>query len=490
MRNRDDTPAPDLIDRALTRAAEAPLIHGNAVRLLRDATENYPAWLNAIAGAERYIYFESYIIRDDDAGRRFAEALMRKAGEGVTVHLIYDWLGAVGKTPKRFWNQLRNANVQVRCFNPPRLSSPLGWLQRDHRKTLSVDGRVAFVSGLCVGDQWTGDPNQGIDPWRDTGLELRGPAVAAIEQAFRQMWAASGAPIPAREWQAAQPAASQGDTSVRVIATEPWTGRNVRLDQLVAAAAREKLWLSDAYFAGTPVYMRALQVAVRDGVDVRLLVPGGTDIPVLRPLSQAGYRPLLESGVRVFEWNGPMMHAKTGIADDRMCRVGSTNLNLSSWLGNWELDVAVEDAAFTRSMTEMYLADLDQATELVLHTPGPGRTRSAARRPASASGSGSAGRVTAGAMRVGNAASAALTNHRLLGPAEAKLLALCGALLIAVAVVSLLWPRVLMIPLAAFVGWAGIALLARAHALRRARRTSGQRPKKVRALARAAAAAD
>ncbi len=128
----------------------------------------------------------------------------------------------------------------------------------------------------------------------------------------------------------------------------------------------DTLWLTDAYFAGVAPYVQALRAAARDGVDVRLLVPGASDIPVLRPLSQAGFRPLLEAGIRVFEWKGPMLHAKTAVADGRWARVGSSNLNIASWIGNYELDAVVENEAFAGEMEEMYLADLQNATEIVL----------------------------------------------------------------------------------------------------------------------------
>ena len=164
--------------------------------LLRDATENYPAWLEAIRSAKSRVHFENYIIHSDDVGEQFAEALAAQARRGVLVRLIYDWLGALGATSNRFWNPLRQAGVQVRVCNPPRLDSPLGWLSRDHRKMLSVDSRIAFVSGLCVGHPWVGDPIHGIEPWRDTGVVIEGPAVVDIEQAFATMWATLGSPIP------------------------------------------------------------------------------------------------------------------------------------------------------------------------------------------------------------------------------------------------------------------------------------------------------
>ncbi|HET9985755.1 MAG TPA: phospholipase D-like domain-containing protein [Longimicrobiales bacterium] len=463
-----------LIEHAFDRTAGAPLVGGNAVRLLRDAAENYPPWLEAIRGAERYIYFESYIIHDDDIGETFADALVARAGEGVRVRLVYDWLGALGKTSRRFWRRLRDGGVEVRCYNPPRLVSPFGWVHRDHRKMLSVDGRVGFVTGLCVGRAWAGDPARGIEPWRDTGVEIRGPAVADVEAAFAEVWSAIGPPLPAGERMPREAMPAAGDTALRVVASTPGTTGLLRLDQLVAAAARQRLWLSDAYFAGIPPYVQALRAAARDGVDVRLLVPGSSDIPLLRPLSQAGFRPLLEAGVRVFEWKGPMMHAKTAVADGRWARVGSSNLNLASWLGNHELDAVVEDARFAEEMERTYLEDLENTTELVLV---PGRRlvdrlgrRGERRRPATAPAGGSAGRAAAGALRIGNTVGAAIGDRRVLAPAEATVVAAAGVVLLALAAVAVLWPRVLTIPLAILGLWIGGTLLARAYTLRRARR--------------------
>jgi cardiolipin synthase A/B len=174
----------EIADRAFSRAARAPLISGNHVRLLKDARENYPAWLEAIARAKRYIHFECYIIHEDDTGREFAKALIATATRGVRVRIIYDWLGGFGRTSRKFWNQLRSAGIEVRCYNPPRFDSPLGWLSRNHRKMLTVDGGVGFVTGLCVGKVWAGDPQKNLEPWRDTGIEVRGPAVSEIERAF------------------------------------------------------------------------------------------------------------------------------------------------------------------------------------------------------------------------------------------------------------------------------------------------------------------
>src|SRR5215212_7548291 len=226
-------PVRRVVDKAYARATGSPLVTGNGVRLLIDAEQNYPAWLEAISGARRTIHFESFIIHEDDVGREFAEALCAKAREGVKVRVVYDWLGAVGKTSRRFWRTLRDAGVKVRGFNPPRYDEPFGWLNRDHRKMISVDGQLGFVMGLCVGQDWLGHPDRGIEPWRDTGVEIRGPAVAEMDVAFARVWeTACGERIPPEELIEQDAIEPGGGTSVRVIATEPNTVGLYRLEQL------------------------------------------------------------------------------------------------------------------------------------------------------------------------------------------------------------------------------------------------------------------
>ena len=475
-----------LADRAFSRAAGAPLVGGNAVRLLRNATENYPAWLDAIARATHHVHFESYIIHHDEAGEVFADALVQAARRGVKVRLIYDWMGALGKTRRRFWNRLRDEGIEIRCYNPLRLDAPLGWISRDHRKMIGVDGEVGYITGLCVGRMWVGDLSKGLQPWRDTGIEVRGPAVADIERAFARVWAMMGPAFEEDECLRETPAPA-GDVSVRIVASEPTTAGMFRVDQLIAAIARERVWLTDAYYAGTALYVQALRAAAGHGVDVRLLVPGATDIPLVRLLSRSGYRPLLEAGVRVFEWNGSMLHAKTAVADGHWARVGSTNLNIASWLGNCELDAIIEDEPFARQMEEMYLEDLANATEVVLEArrrvratarqgdagsmspglPGTGADFPRVRR---ATGSrGSAGRAAAGAIRIGNAIGAAFTNRRTLGPVEARLAVTVGLVLLALAVLFAFFPRVLAYPIVALLAWVALSLLYRGYKLRHGR---------------------
>jgi len=454
-------------NQVFSRTSGAPLCDGNRLVLLKNAAENYPAWLKAIDRAQRTIHFEMYIIHEDAQGTLFAEALLRKAAEGVRVRLLYDWMGGFGKTSRGFWNRLRAGSIDVRCYNPPRFDRPFGWLSRDHRKTIVIDHEVAFVTGLCVGQAWVGEPARHLDPWRDTGIEVRGPAVADIEAAFAEAWAAAGAPLPASALGPPPPAS--GHVPLRVVATVPNTAGLFRVDQLVAAMARRRLWLTDAYYGGTAPYVDALRAAARDGVDVRLLVPGASDIPVVSLFSRAGYRPLLEAGVRVYEWNGSMIHAKTAVADGRWARVGSTNLNLASWLGNRELDVIVEHEPFAREMEDMFLRDLDDATEVLLQRNRVRAPGAPAVRTRRGSGASSGGRVMAGAVRVGNTVAAAATNARVLGGVEWNIAVIAGTVLALVAALAFTYPRTIAYPLGVLAAWIAGAILYRGVVLARER---------------------
>ena len=274
-------------------------------------------------------------------------------------------------------------------------------------------------------------------------------------------------------WKVPKPVPRTGAVqNMRIVSSEPATAGMLRLDQLIAVLARNRLWLTDAYYSGTSSYVQALRAAAKDGVDVRLLVPNATDIPILKPFSRAGYRPLLEAGIRVFEWNGTMVHAKTAVADGRWARVGSTNLNISSWFGNCELDAVMEDAPFAAQMEEMYLRDLANATEVVLDyrrkVLAPGEPRHAS--PTVGRGSGSASAATAGAVRIRNAIGAALTDRRVLGPVEARLATVTGLVFCALSALVAIYPQALAYPAAAFGVWGGVALLWKGFQLRRSRK--------------------
>ncbi len=366
----------------------------------------------------------------------------------------------------------------VRCFNSPRTAYPFSWLQRDHRKLLAVDGQTGFITGLCVGKAWRGDPARGIAPWRDTGVAIQGPSLAEIESAFAQVWATS-APVTGGNGTfnsdgsqpfvpLVQPPPPAGEVALRVVATAPGTLAVLRLDHLIAAAASRTLWLTDAYFAGIPPYIQALRSAARRWRGCAPARAGASDIWALRPLSQAGYRPLLEAGVRVFEWKGSMLHAKTAVADGRWARVGSSNLNIASWMGNYELDALIEDEGFAGQMEQMFEADVAGSTEIVLRRE---RRRRGVRgeRSNRSERSGRGSRATTGALRLGRTVGAALTEQRVLATAEAKIVAIVAVVALALALCIILWPWLAAAPMAVFLAWASLVLFTRAFSLRRER---------------------
>lgn len=346
---------------ALDRAAGGRPIPGNAVRLLIDAPVAYEAMLDVIDRAERWLHFENYIIRSDAVGWRFAERLAERARAGVRVRVLYDWFGS-GNTRRRYWRYLRDAGVEVRPFHPPHLLDLVTNLSRNHRKLVVGDGTRAVMGGLCIGCEWTGEIGRGAQPWRDTAVAIDGPAAAALDQAFVQTWSVAGGVVPAE--QSVGEVEERGSAAVRVIAGEPGRERTYRVVELLAAGTVERLWITDAYLVAPPRVFQALHDAARDGVDVRLLVPGTSDLPFIRNLTRIGYRDLLRSGVRIYEWDGPMLHAKSIVSDGRWVRIGSSNLNPASLLGNYELDVLIEDATLGDALEHQFRRDIARAREV------------------------------------------------------------------------------------------------------------------------------
>ena len=359
--------------RTLDRAAGSRPIPGNAVDLLIDGPDTYAAMLAAIESAERWIHFENYIIRDDSTGIRFARALANKARVGVHVRILADWLGSFG-TRRGYWRFLRNAGCEVRVFKPLNLLDPMDGIGRDHRKLVAVDGREAIVGGLCIGDEWAGNAQRNVLPWRDTAVRVRGPAAAALDATFGRTWGVAGGSIPAEDRAGRVPEC--GVAAVRVVPGEPGEARTYRLLTAVASGAAERLWITDAYLTPPPPLRTALIDAAKDGCDLQLIVPGMSDVPFVRNLTRVGYRDLLRASIRIHEWEGPMLHAKTFVADGRLTRIGSTNLNYASLLGNWELDVLIDDPVLGTAMEQRFRRDILGSREVVRRLPkAPERIR-------------------------------------------------------------------------------------------------------------------
>jgi cardiolipin synthase len=466
-------PLEALSAQAFCRVADAQQSNGNRVRLLRDGPQTFPAWLDAIDNAAQEVHLENYILQEDDLGQRFADALIAAAKRGAKVKVIYDWLGCRTRTSAKFWRQFQGSGVEIRRYNPPHLSDPLRWISRDHRKVLCVDGEVAFTGGLCIGHDWMGDPARNIPPWRDTAIEIRGPAVAHINAAFADSWAAAGSRHH-RSQDIPPPSTLGADgadgVDVSVIAGRPDGMGLYRLEQLVAEIAGRSLWLTDGYFVATTVYVRALANAAKAGVDVRLLVPGSSNWPLVGALSKSAYRPLLQAGVRVFEWNGPMVHAKTAVADGVWTRIGSSNSNLASWVTNRELDVTIKDHDLARQMQAMFEDDMENSTEVVLALGRTGIAKPVSvdeQNPGSSGGT-SAGRLLSGAIGLGSTLTASFSRRRELHPEESLVVLSGGLALLLVGIIAIFLPHVIAWIIAVVALWPGAILLVRALKLWRA----------------------
>jgi cardiolipin synthase A/B len=473
-------------ERAMVRASDAVLVRGNSARLLRDGPAAFDAWIHAIEGAREWVHLENYIIRNDRMGRLFREVLETKAREGVRVRVLYDWVGCWA-TPRSFWRPLREAGADVRAFAPPRPTEPLRIFRRDHRKVVAVDGTYASVAGMCIGAEWYGDPGAGVPPWRDTGVEISGPAAAVIDRAFARTWRDAGPMLPLDEIPDPLAIPPAGDVSVRVVEGEPGRSRIYRLSQFVAVGVERRLWITDPYFVTPPAMTEAFAVAARDGVDVRIIVPAYNNWPIIGGFSRAGYRALLEAGVRLFEWEGPMIHAKTAVADGVWSRIGSSNLNLASLLSNWELDLAILDRSLAGELEDLFIEDLASSVEITLPPPGAATGRRAlkrqpvqetpspdpdlvlqaareARRRAPRGSRG--GRVLSRVSRASIVLARALIGQRGVGLEDRGWILAIAATLLSLSILGFLLPRLLAWPFAFILFWIGIASLYRAGSRR------------------------
>jgi cardiolipin synthase len=464
-------PPQDELAFAIQRTASARAIAGNTLEHHPDSPAALDAIVALIASAKVWIHFENYIIRDDHTGRRVADALAERAQAGVRVRVLYDGLGSFG-TGYRFWRALRRAGVEVRAFHTIFSGHPFDIFVRDHRKLVVADGVRAMLGGLCIGDEWAGDPARGRQPWRDTMLTVCGPAATALDASFASVWGRVGPPLPTDELNAdPEPC---GEVAVQAVAGVPFEGRIYRVTQLIAAAAQERLWITDAYLVPPAPLYAALLEAAKSGVDVRLLVPGASDLPVLRSFTRSGYRELLRAGVRVFEWLGPMIHAKTLVADRRWARVGSSNLNVSSLFGNYELDLVTDDTATADALAAQFRRDLRMSYEIVLRprrrmfparlvdTPGEDRETGAEAPPPQASARHKRSRYELGAVAV-------VALRRVAGGLRRALAGSVALLFLVISGLLLVFPRI-MAAVIATIGF-GLALVFSVYAFgkRRAR---------------------
>ncbi|RZI44761.1 cardiolipin synthase B [Herbaspirillum sp. HC18] len=356
-----------------------PLIAGNKVVLLDDGPATMRAMISAIGGARDHVNLESYIFEDDEVGRALADLLIRKRASGVKVNLIYDSVGSIG-TPREFFDRLRAAGVNVLEFNPVNPAHAQGdWdiNQRDHRKILVVDGRIAFTGGVNISKVYGKSsflPSRRHDPppkdakeaaWRDTHMQIEGPAAAEFQRMFLDTWQRkSGQALNGANYFPSLKA--EGNALVRAIgsAADQQDFAIYKTYISAFAHANKTIHLTSAYFVPDRQVVAAMIDAARRGVDVRIIFPSFTDVGPLLYAGRSYYDELLAAGIKVYERKAAMLHAKTAVIDGVWSTIGSTNIDTRSFLHNDEVNAVVLGVDFAGRMEALFQRDLQESDEI------------------------------------------------------------------------------------------------------------------------------
>ena len=341
------------------------LVSGNRVTLLHDGEQAFPAMLKAIAEAKREILLEMYWFASDEVGRQFADALIARAEAGVQVRVIYDAVGSI-QSEGRMFSRLRDAGCDVEQYNPIapwRARFRVGVVNnRDHRKLLVVDRRVGFTGGVNLGDEWAPE-SVGGGGWRDDTIRIEGPAAEQMCDIFDYGWRRIVEPQTVTRPRFRPPVETGDGTGsrVRVLANHYFRERRaIRQAYLRQIESAERsVCITNSYFVPDGQIRRVLGRAVDRGADVRVIVPGTSDVRAVRHAARKLYGRLLEAGIQLFEWQGPILHAKTVVVDGRWCTVGTYNLDARSLRFNLEVVAAVEDAAVAGAMEDRFNEDLE-----------------------------------------------------------------------------------------------------------------------------------
>lgn len=362
---KNDAGVRELVD-AVRRYSSAPLTTGNQVKVLVDGPQTYAAIEASMRAARRYIDLETFIYGDDDIGRRFAALLAEKHREGVEVRVLYDSLGSM-ETPRGFFDGLRKQGIDVREFRPMNpVKTPLIWNihKRDHRKIVVVDGKTGFTGGINIDSTYLSastsrpGPKRGLkDGWRDTHVQIDGPAVAQLQRLFVESWReAGGAADNAGDSSAIQPA---GKTLVTIVGNSSESDDRSLYGTYLAAfsCTSHRLWITHAYFAPNEDLLNAMTQAAQRGVDVRLIVPSFTDSTVILNATQATFTRLLQSGVKIYELKDALLHAKSVVIDGTVTIVGSANLDMRSFLHNEEVNAVVISRDVGQRMEQVFEKD-------------------------------------------------------------------------------------------------------------------------------------
>lgn len=366
----------DILERytaVVESVTESPLTKGNKVTLLADGQATYAAMFKAMENARDHINIETFIIDDDEVGRDFSNLMLKKQAEGVQVNLIYDSVGSY-TNPAAFFQRLRDGGIQVVEFNPINpLKARGNWLltHPDHRKILIVDGKIAITGGINISSVYSSKLSgrheaEGTPlPWRDTDVQIEGPAVAEFQKLFLDAWSRQNGPqlfgrnyYPGRK--------EEGKALVQVVGSTPGADNRITFIAYVAAItfAEHSIHLTNAYFIPDDQIMKAFTDAARRGVDVKIILPGTTDSTLALYAARYNYSVLLESGVNIYERRNALLHAKTAVIDNVWSTVGSTNMDYWSLLSNDEVNAVILSRQFAAEMEKTFAKDIVESYQI------------------------------------------------------------------------------------------------------------------------------
>jgi cardiolipin synthase len=352
---------------------ESPPTKGNKVTLLANGQAAYAAMFKAIQNAKDHINFETFIIEDDEVGRKFANLLLKKQAEGVRVNLIYDSVGSFG-TPASFFKRLRDGGIQVVEFNPINPFKSHGhWLLAypDHRKILIIDGKVVITGGINISSVYSSRLSgrgevEGVPlPWRDTDVQIEGPAVAEFQKLFLDTWQKQKGPeLSGRNY--FPDLKEEGNALVRVVGNTPGQDNRITFVVYVAAItfAEHSIHLTNAYFVPDDQILDAFTDAAKRGVDVKIILPAKTDSDLALHAQQYNYSKLLKAGVKIYERRNAVLHAKTAVIDEVWSTVGSTNMDSWSMLSDDEVNAIILSREFAIEMEKMFAGDLAESNQI------------------------------------------------------------------------------------------------------------------------------
>lgn len=352
-----------------------PFVENNYVRLLKSGKEIFETIFDSITNAKHIICIEFYIFKNDDTGKRLSEILKEKARQGIKVYILYDHFGSL-RTPAGFWQDMKRAGINLRVSHPFKWSAPRHYIHRDHKKLLIIDRGKAFTGGFNIGDEYHGYFKKLKQPWRDTGIYLEGPIAAALLEIFKKSWTAWKGNVIVYDKKAHsvrklniipdQKSEPSNVVSVIPIFTSSARARK-RLRKLFfysISSAKEKIFITNAYFTPSKRMLNVLEDAVTRGVEVKLLLPGRSDVAPVFYASRAFYKKLLRAGVEIYNYTGKILHAKTAVFDSCWSIIGSANLDFQSLRRNDESNVGIFDKDFGKYMEKVFLEDLEQSVKI------------------------------------------------------------------------------------------------------------------------------